>query len=283
VPPIDRYLDLPTGIRAHYLEWTAGGAVPPLVLAHATGFLARLWEPVAERLGSRAIYAPDTRGHGDSDKPPPSGDTYHWSHFVEDLRAFLDALGLKGAHFAGHSAGGSAGLYLAAHEPQYFSRLVLIEPIVMPGGLVVDESRRNDMAEGARRRRAVFASREEMFEQYRTRSLFDRWPDGVLRLYCEHGTFVREDGSVQLKCPGDVEGEVFANSGSLNIWDVLPDVTAPALVLRGEHAEAFTAMAAEAVAKRLPNARLVDIPGAGHLAPMERPDAVADLIREFLA
>jgi pimeloyl-ACP methyl ester carboxylesterase len=37
------------------------------------------------------------------------------------------------------------------------------------------------------------------------------------------------------------------------------------------------------VANRLPNARLVDIPGAGHLAPMERPDAVADVIREFLA
>ena len=283
MPATDRYLNLPTGIRAHYLEWPGDSAAPPLVLAHATGFLARLWEPVAEHLSGRTVYAPDTRGHGDSDKPPPASSTYHWARLVGDLRAFLDALGLEGAHFAGHSAGGSTGLYLAAHEPRYLSRLVLIEPIVMPGGFEIDESRRNEMAEGARRRRAVFASVAEMIEQYRSRPLFDRWPDDVLRLYCEHGTFVREDGQVQLKCSGDVEGAVFANSGSLKIWDVLPDVTAPTLVLRGEHAEAFTAMAAEAVANRLPDARLVDIPDAGHLAPMERPKTVAALIREFLA
>jgi len=60
-------------LRLHYLEW--GDAGPPLagqaaVLLHATGFLARLWEPIAEGLSGRFhVYAYDARGHGDSDKP----------------------------------------------------------------------------------------------------------------------------------------------------------------------------------------------------------------------
>jgi pimeloyl-ACP methyl ester carboxylesterase len=46
----------------------------PAVLLHATGFLARLWEPIAVTLAARyRVYAYDARGHGDSDKPAVTG------------------------------------------------------------------------------------------------------------------------------------------------------------------------------------------------------------------
>jgi pimeloyl-ACP methyl ester carboxylesterase len=284
MPPTGHYLDLPTGIRAHYLKWSGPEGAPAIVLNHATGFLARQWEPVAERLSGRyTVYAADTRGHGDTDKPPPEGDNYHWSRFVEDLRVWLEGLGLDGVPFVGHSAGAATGLYLAAQRPECFTRLVAIEPIVMPGGFHPDEPRRAEMSEGARRRRAVFESAAEAFEHFRARSLFVRWPDEALRLYIEHGTFQREDGRLQLKCPGKIEGEIFANSTSLDIWEVLPRIEAPVLVIRGEHTEGFLSTVAESVAARLPDSRLQTIAGAGHLAPMERPEAVAGLVFDFLA
>ncbi|MEX0682944.1 MAG: alpha/beta hydrolase [Dehalococcoidia bacterium] len=281
--PTDHYLDLPTGIRTHYLRW-GDDTLPPIVLNHATGFLARLWQPVAERLAERyTVYAPDIRGHGDTDKPLAEGDNYHWLRLVEDLRALFDLLGFSAVPFVGHSAGAATALYLAAQHPKYFSHLVAIEPIVMPGGIQPDEERRAQMSEGARKRRAVFDSIDEMLEQYRARSLFKRWSDDLLRLYAEHGTFVREDGRVQLKCPGEIEGAIFANSASLDVWSILPDIHAPVLVLRGEHTEPFLSMVAESVATRLPSARLETIPEAGHLAPMERPDIIADLVLDFAA
>ncbi|HEY5625059.1 MAG TPA: alpha/beta hydrolase [Dehalococcoidia bacterium] len=284
MPPTDHYADLPTGIRAHYLKWAGHEGAARIILNHATGFLARQWGPVAERLaGDYTVYAADTRGHGDTDKPPPEGDNYHWSCFVKDLRAWLDSLGLGGVSFAGHSAGAATGLYLAAEHPQYFTRMVAIEPIVMPGGYRPDEGRRDEMSEGARRRRAIFESADDAFAHYRSRSLFERWSDGALRLYIEHGTVQQEDGRLQLKCPGEIEGEVFANSASLDIWEALPRIEAPVLVIRGEHTEGFLGMVAESVAERLPNGRLVTLPDAGHLAPMERPEAVAELILDFLA
>jgi len=282
--PTDHYVDLPSGIRAHYLKWSGRDSAPAIVLNHATGFLARLWQPVAERLaGDYTAYAADARGHGDTDKPPPGGDNYHWSRFVEDLRSQLDRLALRGVPFVGHSAGAASGLYLAAERPEYFTRLVAIEPIVMPGGYHPDESRRDELSEGARRRRAVFDSAASAFAHFRPRSLFERWPDEILRLYSEYGTFRREDGQVQLKCPGEIEGEIFANSSSLNIWEVLPRIEAPVLVIRGEHTDGYLGMIAESVAERVPNGRLETIPDAGHLAPMERPEAVAGLILDFLS
>ena len=281
------------GIRLHYLTWqTAHGghaSLPPVVLLHATGFLARLWQPIAERLASRFhVYAYDTRGHGDSDKPVLSGvegpeTDYHWQRFVDDLRAFLETFALRGVPIVGHSSGGAAAVYLAATEPQYASRLVLIEPIIMPGQYVPDDDRRPEMASGARRRRMVWGSREELVQAYRSRPTFARWREDVLRLYAKHGTFPREDGQVELKCPGEVEAQVFENSASLNIWDVLPRVDCPTLVMKGERTEGFLSMVATGAAGRMPNARLVTVPNAGHLAPMERPEAVATEIMGFLA
>ncbi|MDP9180773.1 MAG: alpha/beta hydrolase [Chloroflexota bacterium] len=264
------------GLRLNYLTWGEANA-RPIVLNHATGFLARLWEPVAVRLADAGyrVLAYDARGHGDSEKPEPMLENYDWLRAVDDLRGFLDATGLRGVPFVGHSFGGATGLYLAGTRPEYLSRIVAIEPIVMPGGFTPDATRRDEMAAGARRRRHVFASAEEMIEQYRSRPAFAKWTDETLRLYVEHGTIRREDGSLELKCSGEIEGAMFWNSGSLPVWEVLPQLEAPVLVMRGETTEGLLSMVAESVASRAPQGTLETIPDAGHLAPMEQPAAVA--------
>jgi pimeloyl-ACP methyl ester carboxylesterase len=264
------------GLRLHYLAWGEADA-RPIVLNHATGFLAQLWEPVARPLVAAGyrVLAYDARGHGDSDKPPPIAANYDWHRCVDDLRGFLDAMRLRGVPFVGHSFGGATGLYLTGTRPEYLSRLVVIEPIVMPGGFTPDATRRDEMAAGARRRRHVFASAEEMIEQYRSRPAFAKWTDETLRLYVKHGTIPREDGSLELKCSGEIEGAMFGNSGSLPVWEVLPQIEAPVLVMRGETTEGLLSMVAERVASRAPQGTLETIPDAGHLAPMERPAAVA--------
>jgi pimeloyl-ACP methyl ester carboxylesterase len=251
-------------------------------MLHATGFLGRLWEPVARQLTSRyTVYALDMRGHGDSDRPA-GPNAYDWHNFVHDTSSALDNLGLRGIPIVGHSSGGATAAFLAATSPGYVSALVLIEPIIRPAGFDFGAERPNDLAEGARRRRNVWPSREEMLEMYRRRQTFAGWRDDVMRLYVEHGTFRREDGQYELKCPGEVEAQVFDNSTSLDLWERLPGIACPALLLRGETTNPYLTMIAEAASKRLPGARLEVIPGAGHLSPMERPDAVAASVLEFL-
>ena len=77
----------------HYLDW--GGEGPPLILIHATGFLAALWQPIAEHLSSTfRVIAMDQRGHGDSDKPA-SGYTFEL--FADDLQRLIEELELEPA------------------------------------------------------------------------------------------------------------------------------------------------------------------------------------------
>jgi len=287
MPPESHFADA-DGIRLHYLTWRppdAASGAGTVVLAHATGFLAALWTPIAERLAAigYTIFAYDARGHGDSEKPPPEGNNYAWDRFWQDLRALLDALDLRDVLFAGHSAGGAAGLHLASQHPAYVSRIAVFEPIMIPGSVPPDQRRHDEMSEGARRRRQVFASTDEAYGQYRTRSLFERWPEEMLRLYAEAGTYVREDGQVQLKCPPAVEATIFAHSGDLDTWERLADISAPTLVMLGGQTEGFLKMVAEGAAERLPQGRLHTFPDLGHLGPMEDPEAVAAALIDFFA
>ena len=241
--PKDGFVEA-NGIRLHYTEW--GGDAPPLVLLHATGFLARLWQPIAVQLSARFhVYALDARGHGDSDKPAPSGG-YGWEGLAADLMGFLDSLGLVGVPIIGHSSGAAGAARLAA------------------------------------KRRMVWDSREELITAYRQRRTFAGWRKDVLRLFAEHGTFEREDGRIELKCPGEIEAELYRNSLSPDTWDLLPHVGCPTLVIRGENTEPMLALVAEGVARRIPGARLATIAGGSHFVPMERPEAIAAEALAFL-
>lgn len=276
--PRDGFVEA-NGIRLHYLEWGANSS-PPLVMAHANGFLAWLWHPVAQRLTSRyRVIAYDMRGHGDSDKPP---NAYHWRHLVDDLRGLLDALDLHGLPLVGHSSGGAAAACLAGERQEYASRLCLIEPIVLPPEVATSPAQREAMAAAARKRRQVWDSPHALMEAYRRRETFARWREDVLRLYAEHGLFRREDGHYQLKCPGEIEAQVFENSASLDVWGVLPEIRCPTLVMQGELTDGVMGSMFQQVAGRIPGGQFLTVAGAGHLAPMERPDLVANEILRFL-
>jgi len=269
------------GIRLHYAEW--GGDAPPLVLLHATGFLARLWEPIATEMSARFhVFALDARGHGDSDKPAPAGG-YGWEGLATDLRGFLDTLGLAGVPIIGHSSGAAGVARLAATRPEYVTAAILIEPTVFPPMSVEgSDERKEQLASGAAKRRMVWDSREELITAYRQRRTFAGWREDVLRLFAEHGTFRREDGRIELKCPGEIEAELYRNSLSPDTWDLLPHVRCPTLVIRGGNTEPLLALVAEGVTRRIPGARLATIAGGSHFVPMERPEAIAAEALAFL-
>ncbi len=94
------------GVRLHCLDW--GGDGDPIIVLHATGFLGRIYAPIASaltRIGH--VYSYDQRGHGDS-SPAPDGQ-YDWQRTMDDLAGFIIAMGFGGGVRAfGHSAGATA-------------------------------------------------------------------------------------------------------------------------------------------------------------------------------
>src|SRR5579863_7723910 len=90
-------------VRLHTLDWGGDGA--PIVILHATGFLGRIYRPLAERLRAIGhVYSYDQRGHSDSSAAPE----YTWDATMRDLEGFITAMGWSAVRAVGHSAGATA-------------------------------------------------------------------------------------------------------------------------------------------------------------------------------
>jgi lipase len=277
--PVDGFVDA-GDVRLHYVDW--GGEGVPLVLVHATGFHARLWDPYAERLHERfRVIALDQRGHGDSGLPPggTAGDALAWTHLPDDAHALIRALGIAGCSAAGHSSGGTAVAVCAARYPGSIGRLLLIDPVLSGGTGAGTAERRagNPMAERTRRRRAVWESPAQFAAAMRGRDIFARWRPEFLRLYAEHGLRRREDGAYELKCLPEVEAAMYDAAPRFNPWPELGRLAVPALLLRATLARDGGSPTPPDAASRIPGCREVPV-AATHFIPMEAPEAVLEAL-----
>jgi aminoacrylate hydrolase len=110
-----------TGDADIYVE--EHGAGPPVILAAGLGGSGAFWQPQVEALrrDHRAIVF-DHRGVGRSG---PAGPPFSISGLAQDVVGILDALAIDRAAFVGHSTGGAMGQWLAARQPERFTRFVL--------------------------------------------------------------------------------------------------------------------------------------------------------------
>jgi pimeloyl-ACP methyl ester carboxylesterase len=116
-------------LRYHYYFDNLRDGARPALLLHGLASNARIWEKTAPTLaaGGLAIYAPDLRGHGLTDKP--DGD-YSFNAFIQDLAAFMDTCDLKRPVLIGHSWGAMLALDYAARfaiGPRAPAALVLVD------------------------------------------------------------------------------------------------------------------------------------------------------------
>jgi pimeloyl-ACP methyl ester carboxylesterase len=276
-----RRIDSTDGVRivAHDL----GGSGPTILMAHATGLHGHVWGPVARRLSPHFhCWALDLRGHGDAEAP--SGLDYSWNGFAEDVLAAVDALGLDRPFGVGHSKGGAALLLAEEARPGTFAALWAFDPVVFPSGgaIAASRGRANPMAEMAEKRRSSFASRQEAFDNYRSKPPFAVVTDEVLHAYVDHGFVELGDGSIELKCRPEVEAQVYRMGGTHDAFDRLPSVTCPVTIARGR-VELGPSEIAAAVADALPHGRLSDHPHLGHFGPLEAPDEIASGIQASFA
>ena len=266
------------GLSVHYLDW--GGEGFPVLLCHATGFVSAVWSDLGDALAARGFrpIAPDTRGHGLSDKP---ASDYSWDTLAEDVHCFVEALGLRQVAAVGHSAGGTCLVVCEARHPGTLTRMVLIDPVLRLPHERLD-GRSHMLAEGARRRRMVWSSRQEMVGSFRERAPFVSWREDLLRAYVEAGTRLLPDGRAELLCPGPVEARVYEMGGQLDPWPGLSRIRCPVLAIRAGKSETFSTAGAARLTELVHACRIVTIPAAGHFVPMERPDEVAELAIPFL-
>jgi lipase len=111
-------------MRLNVVAWGPIGAPPVVCLHGLTGHARRFERLAADTLVRHRVVAVDLRGHGDSSWAPPWGVAQH----VADLVDTVDALGIPGASWVGHSFGGRLVAEIALRHPQLVERAVLLDP-----------------------------------------------------------------------------------------------------------------------------------------------------------
>lgn len=276
-----RSLPTPDGLTVALHEH--GGRGRPTLLCHATGFHGAVWAPLSAALGDHfERWALDFRAHGASVVPP--GHPLPWADIATDVLTAVDALpGVEGRLLGvGHSMGGACLLLAEQARPGTFAGLWLFEPIAPPTGAMPSVEGRNEMAEGALRRRPSFPSVAEALVNYAAKPPFSVLRADALHAYVRHGLVAGEDGAVHPACRPEDEARVFQGARDHRAFAHLAEVRCPVVVACGED-EGGPAAFAPSIAEALPRGRLERHRHMGHFGPLEAPLALAEAIRTFAA
>jgi pimeloyl-ACP methyl ester carboxylesterase len=250
-------------IGSRQFAYQSVGSGPVLVLLHAFPFDGRMWNQTAAALaGQRRVITPDMRGFGLSDLGP---DGFSIADLADDLAAFLDALDLPAATVGGMSMGGYVALAFARRHRDRLKSLIL-----------ADTKAAADTPEARQGREAAIS----LVKEQGVAAFVERQIPRLLSASASDGlrAEVRALGSQ----PTDtVIAAIRALRDRPDRTAELPEIAVPTLVVVGSEDALSAPAEARAMAAAMPNARVAEIPEAGHLSNLENPDAFTAALAGF--
>lgn len=233
------------------------GSGPTLLLTHGYSSTSAMWQgQIAALSRNHKLVLWDMRGHGQSDYPEDPA-AYSEALTVADMAALLDEVGADNAIVGGLSLGGYMSLAFHRAHPGRVRALLIID--TGPGF-------KKDDARDAWNKRA-----------HETGDRFEREGLAVLK------SLSPERSSVSHR---NASGLARAARGMLTQRDArviesLPDIKVPSLVVVGADDTPFLA-ASDYMAAKIPRAKKVVIPAAGHAVNIDQPQAFVDAVLPFL-
>jgi pimeloyl-ACP methyl ester carboxylesterase len=276
----------PDGTRLH-VEVFGPEDGETVVLAHGWTEALRFWTYVIRRLERKGlrVVAYDLRGHGDSE-PAASGD-YGIPRFGEDLEAVLEGCvpPHRRAVVAGHSLGAMAiAAWAASHEVERRVRgAVLLNTGV--GDLIAEHLLLPvpGIAQALNRtiaRRGFLGNRTPL----------PRFSTPLSYAAVRYIAFGPDASPAQVAffermlvtCPPEVRANIGIAMSEMDLHHALPRLTVPTIVIAGAEDRLTPPSHARRIAQMLPRLRrLTVLEHAGHMTPLERPDAVTDALAEL--
>ncbi|CAB45571.1 3-oxoadipate enol-lactonase [Streptomyces sp. SID7813] len=232
-------------------------SAPPLLLGPSLGTSYALWDAVAPELSVRhRVIRWDLPGHGGS-RADLIGPGATVGDLADLVLALADSLGVERFAHAGVSLGGAVGLHLAVHHPERVSSLAV----------VCSSAHFN----GAK-------PWEERAAQVRTEGLARLADSADARWFVPGFTVPRLVRDHREADPGAYAACCDALA-AFDLRERVGEISAPTLLVAGREDPATPPSHLREIADAVPGATLTEIPGASHLAPAERPEAVLTALR----
>lgn len=243
------------------------GEGPWLVMSHSLAADTTMWDDqMADLTKQFKVVRYDTRGHGRTAAP---NGPYTLDLLADDLKALLDALGIRSTHFCGLSMGGMIGQTFALKYPGIFKTMIL-----------ADTTSRYP-AEG-------FAMWEQRIQAARANGMSGLVDGTLSRWFTEPFRKSRPDVIARVaKMIGGTSAEGYASCGDairrINVTARLKEIPTPTLVIVGDQDAGTPPAMSEEIRANKPGAELVTIKDASHISNMEQPAAFTKGMLDFLA
>lgn len=256
-----------SGVKTSWSAQVAGDAArPAVVLLHSIATSGAMWTPqLAVWATQFHLIVPDLPGHGAT---PAQPGPHSMEGYADGVANLLDELGIERAAVVGVSLGGMIAQAFALRHPQRLTALVLAQTSARSSPQVIEL--------WEQRKRAV----REQGMRAQVPGTLQRWfTAGFL-----HTAPLTAQWVAEMIAATSVAG--FAAAGeaiqSLDFLERLSVVTTPTLVVAGVEDTAVPPALAQLICAKLPNARLVQLAGAAHLANIEKPIEFTETIGGFL-
>ncbi|MER5310556.1 alpha/beta fold hydrolase [Streptomyces sp. NPDC002773] len=263
-------VETPAGPRTASLTYERRGTGEPLLLLHGIGHHWQAWEPVLDILAAeRDVIAVDLPGFGASDDLP-EGCPYDLATVGRVLDAFCAALGVERPHVAGNSLGGLLALELGREKR------VRSVTALSPAGFWSEGERRYAFVTLRAMRGAARSMPVPLIER------LSRTPSGRAALtssiYARPGRRSPEAVYAETLALREATGfrQTLAAGGAVRFRDDVPEV--PVTVAWGTRDRLLLPRQGVRAKRTLPGARLVRLPGCGHVPMSDDPALVARVV-----
>ena len=246
------------------------GSGPPLLFVHGFPLDHRMWQAQIEYFKNTfTVVVPDLRGFGATDV---TRGTVSMKQHAEDLNMLLHELNFeKDVIFCGLSMGGYIAWEFWKHFPQRLNALILC-----------DTRAGSDTEEGINNRlKMVDLVLKHGPEPISSSMIPNLISENSQRTFPEIAEILTE-----MIESTDREGIAASQRGMAKRNDFMKEICniqIPTLCLVGSEDQLTPPDVMKAMSSQIPNSKYTEVPGVGHMAPMEAPVAVNQIIEEFLA
>lgn len=267
--PIEHTLHV-DGTAIHLLEWPKRDAETVLLVPGIGGGGGSAWQFAPFAQSAQMLYrvlVVEPRGFAESARAAD----YSWHRFVEELDALLRDHALARVRLVGHSFGTRIVALYAALHPERVSHLVLVD-----GGVIqaMDAQPPTSLTRG-------FASIDEAHTFAKTRWGTAASVDDAVRKWMEHGLIADSAGRLVWRIDPRLREEFrISLPAERELRETVAQIRAPTLIIRGA-LSTFSLALASGEAAAIPGARVMEVPGAGHVVHLANPKAFNETLLAF--
>ncbi|WP_448549389.1 alpha/beta hydrolase [Thalassotalea fusca] len=259
-------------------------------LLHGTGFSGLTLSEMARSLpASWSTCITDLPGHGKSEQPKHRMPDWQEMasavyHAVANQMSITNHNRIIGI---GHSLGGVLTLMAAAQHPEYFQRVILLDPPIFNRPVMAFQKilrkthlwPHSPLVKAVVNRQSYWQSIEQMKHYLSEKALYRHWHPQALEDFCQSATITMNNG-VKLACNPRWEGEIFG-SYPRGLWSKIKKVGVRVDIVTAQKSYPFIKSSVDK-ALRLNSGINVHSFGKRHCFPMEQPDETANFIANLV-